>query len=255
VPAGAEKLDFRAIQAFDADSAIAMSAGTGDLSKLFKTTDGCRTWKLVLANPDAKGFWDGLRFIGRVGVLIGDPVDGAFPLFVSIDGGETWKRRSAPAAANQSLFAASNTSLLTDSKSIYFVTGGVAAFIADGVQTPLPLASGEAAGGFSLASRGDGVFVAVGGDYKKPDETAGTAVFRGSDGIWHAAEVPPHGYRSAVAYDSARKSWIAVGPNGTDISADDGRTWKPLPDAEKNWNAVSLPLAVGSRGRIGKLAP
>jgi hypothetical protein len=43
-----------------------------------------------------------------------------------------------------------------------------------------------------------------------------------------------------------------VGPNGTDISTDDGKNWQPLkpspddpPDADKNWNALSLPFAVG----------
>ena len=45
IPPGAEKLDFRGIQAFDENTAIVMSSGKGDLSRLYKTTDGCRTWK------------------------------------------------------------------------------------------------------------------------------------------------------------------------------------------------------------------
>ena len=76
------------------------------------------------------------------------------------------------------------------------------------------------------------------------------------------AQTPPHGYRSAVAYDPTTKTWITVGPNGTDISTDDGRNWRALkpnlkdseaPDADKNWNALSLPFVVGPHGRIGKL--
>jgi hypothetical protein len=72
----------------------------------------------------------------------------------------------------------------------------------------------------------------------------------------------PHGYRSAVAYDAATKTWITVGPNGTDTSTDDGKNWSALqpdpalkkaPDADRNWNALSLPFAVGPHGRIGKL--
>jgi hypothetical protein len=54
--------------------------------------------------------------------------------------------------------------------------------------------------------------------------------------------------------------WITVGPNGTDISIDDGKNWRALkpkpgqpPDADTNWNALSLPFAVGANGRIGKL--
>ncbi len=45
---------------------------------------------------------------------------------------------------------------------------------------------------------------------------------------WTAATTQPHGYRSAVAYDATRHTWIAIGPNGTDVSTDDGRHWQPL---------------------------
>ena len=75
-------------------------------------------------------------------------------------------------------------------------------------------------------------------------------------------QAAPHGFRSSVAYDSTTKTWITVGPNGTDISTDDGRNWralKPTPaepaDADRNWNALSLPFVVGPHGRIGKLHP
>ena len=88
-------------------------------------------------------------------------------------------------------------------------------------------------------------------------------IYRNSDTPWRMVgkpKTPPHGYRSAVAYDVASKTWITVGPNGTDISTDDGRNWRPMkasprdaPDADKNWNALSLPLAVGPKGRVGML--
>lgn len=261
VPPDGVKLDFRAVQAFDADTALVMSAGTGDLSRVYKTNDGCRTWKLVFSNPDKEGFWDALQFDGPgFGALIGDPVRGRFPVFITNDAGENWKRQEIDAAQNQSLFAASNSSLLiVDGHRLCVVTGGGdTAFIAEGVSSAIPMAQGEAAGVFSVASRKEGsarIFVAVGGDYKLPGQTAGTAAFRGSDGIWHAADTPPHGYRSAVAYDAAAKSWIAVGTNGADISTDEGLTWKPFAGAESNWNALSLPFVVGAKGRIGKLKP
>jgi photosystem II stability/assembly factor-like uncharacterized protein len=62
VPPSAEKLDFRGIQAFDANTAIVMSSGAGGLSRLYKTIDACRTWKLVFTNPDESGFWDAIQF-------------------------------------------------------------------------------------------------------------------------------------------------------------------------------------------------
>ena len=62
VPPDAEKLDFRGVQAFDASTAIVMSSGKGDLSRLYKTTDGCATWKVVFTNPDSDGFFDSIYF-------------------------------------------------------------------------------------------------------------------------------------------------------------------------------------------------
>src|SRR6478672_1515308 len=59
-PPDGEKLDFRGIQAFDQNTAIVMSSGKGDLSRLYKTTDACKSWKLLFTNPDKDGFWDAI---------------------------------------------------------------------------------------------------------------------------------------------------------------------------------------------------
>jgi hypothetical protein len=95
-------------------------------------------------------------------------------------------------------------------------------------------------------------FIAVGGDYTKPNEGAGTAAWSADGGwTWTASAQPPHGYRSGVEWSDALKAWIAVGANGSDMSRDDGKTWVALDDGE--WNAVSLPFVVGPKGRIGRL--
>jgi hypothetical protein len=110
----------------------------------------------------------------------------------------------------------------------------------------------------------------VGGDYEKPNSSEGTAVYvKDKDGLhipftsYLEATKPrtsPHGYRSAVAYSATHKVWITVGPNGTDVSTDDGRNWRALrpsageaADADQHWNALSLPFVVGPHGRIGTL--
>jgi hypothetical protein len=144
---GGEVLDFRAIQAFDANTAIVMSSGKGDLSRLYKTTDACHTWKLVFTNPDKDGFWDALSFpkpwpevLSKTsGILIGDPVAGTFSVFVTSDSGETWRRwgrsgfgwkgdcgeRQPKASKDEALFAASNESVFHFfSSDFLFVTGG-----------------------------------------------------------------------------------------------------------------------------------
>lgn len=68
-------LDFRGIQAFDAQTAIVMASGPGDKSRLYKTTDGCKTWKLMLRNSNPHGFYDAFSFWDQEhGFLLGDPV-------------------------------------------------------------------------------------------------------------------------------------------------------------------------------------
>jgi photosystem II stability/assembly factor-like uncharacterized protein len=68
-------LDFRGVQAWDANTAIVMASGPGEKSRLYKTTDGCRTWKLMLKNNDPEGFYDAFTFWDRKhGFLLGDPI-------------------------------------------------------------------------------------------------------------------------------------------------------------------------------------
>jgi hypothetical protein len=300
IPPGAEKLDFRGVQAFDENTAIVMSSGTGDQSRLYKTTDGCQTWKLVFTNPDKEGFWDALVFSDtKHGFLLGDPVlaegkSKRYALEQTFDGGESWtawqqKANGLAADENTSAFAASNSALvLEDRFSAVFATGGkggsslkYVSVHGDGICTCSPMQSekvwnnqigllttgvapfpkAESGGIFSIAMNQHSI-IAVGGDYLHPDSADGSAahVARGGHRDLEAAQTPPHGYRSAVAYDANQKLWITVGPNGTDISTDDGKNWRPLTpsatdpaDADKNWNALSLPFVVGPHGRIGRL--
>jgi photosystem II stability/assembly factor-like uncharacterized protein len=295
MPPGAEKLDFRGIWAWDWSTAVVMSSGTGELSRLYKTTDGCSSWKLLYTNPDKDGFWDAVAFSDRnIGLILGDPFlrpqngesvsnlgqkqeDRFFGLFSTTNGGLSWvpfAHYALQAPPDAAVFAASNSALaITPSITTFsFGIGGkgrpsnyrlIGKPIPPGastsitelewVKSPVPLASGnESSGVFSLAFRDKDHGIAVGGDYKKPDESTGTAAYTSDGGkTWTAAAKPPHGYRSAVAWDAADKAWIAAGTNGSDVSFDDGKSWSYL-DSRK-WNALSLPWVVGPEGRIGKL--
>jgi photosystem II stability/assembly factor-like uncharacterized protein len=272
-PPDAEKLDFRAIWASSARVAQVMSAGPDQQSRLFKTTDGCQHWTELTRNQEKDGFWDALVYqrpaarAANAGVLIGDPVNGRF--YTMTDSGHGWfvSDDACRARPDEAAFAASNSSAFVFGPRRYIiVTGGkggprallspllVSIARSQGCRAvSLPLASGEqSAGAFSVFFRDRQHGVVVGGDYKQPNETSRTAAWTSDGGRhWTAASAPPHGYRSAVTWDPESKAWIAVGTNGSDISTDDGKSWKPLDD--ENWNAISLPFVVGPKGRIGKV--
>ncbi len=292
IPPNAEHLDFRGIQAFDNNTAIVMSSGKGDLSRLYKTTDGCQTWHLLFTNPDKDGFWDAMvagreRAAGKLinGTVVGDPVNGRYTLFsftetlAKDEGGTSFFRTHFPVDTrcrkpgynpaslqmppepcdnsrsdadfektptperDEGIFAASNSNLLTQGEP-GFVTGGASGsfFIqfrpqptspgSDYIRNrwlkiALPLARSTSAGAFSMTASQGRNLVVVGGDYRDPSASEGTATFSTDLGQhWSPATTPPHGYRSAVTYDPTHNTWITVGPNGTDISTDDGRNWR-----------------------------
>lgn len=238
-PFGAAQLDFRAVFGWDANHAMVLSSGPGATSRLYETTDGCATWRLLFENPDRDGFWDALTFRGTNGFILGDPVGRRFAVYRSNDLGRHWHRDSSPklaAAKDEGIFAASNSALtITPNSELLFATGSVGGprlFRSDisgkWTVTKLPLASGKAsAGAFSIALRDARHGVAVGGDYQEPSRTAGTAAWTSDGGAtWHAASALPSGYRSSVGWEQKLRVWITVGPNGSDLSQDDGHTWK-----------------------------
>src|SRR5215469_4433281 len=58
----ATTLDFRAVVAFSADEAFLMSAGPGDQSRIYHTSDGGQHWTLEFTNSNPKGFFDSMAF-------------------------------------------------------------------------------------------------------------------------------------------------------------------------------------------------
>ena len=273
-PAGAEKLDFRGVWAWNAEVAMILSSGPGDQSRVYLTNDGCAHWTEQIRNKDKEGFWDAIAFKAapgsqaRTGILIGDPVNGRFATFIVVPK-QRWvpAEHSCVARAGEGGFAASNSMVYAfDPQRYIIVTGGkggpralLSPLLAyndstkDCVPVKLPIAGGtESSGAFSVSFRDLKHGVVVGGDYKKPDDATRTAAWSADGGRhWTAASKPPHGYRSAVAWYPEANVWIAVGTNGSDISRDDGKSWERLDDGK--WNAISPPFAVGPEGSIGRL--
>ncbi len=270
---GAEKLDFRDVEAFDANLAYILSIGPGESSRIYQTTDGGQTWALQFQNTDQNAFFDALAFWDKEqGLAMSDPVSGRFLLLSTIDGGKHWTPVNSanipPAIAGEGGFAASGTCLITRGKrDALLVSGGAVARVyhsGDKGQTwnvqETQLQKGTAGAGiFSIAFTTAKKGIIVGGDYTKPDISENTAAFTEDGGnSWTLANKFPNGFRSGVAFSRKHKYAAAVGTSGTDLTRDGGRTWQTI-DAE-DFNAVAAApdgsfWAAGPRGRLGRLQP
>ena len=270
---GAAELDFRDIEAWNANEALLLSSGEGAHSRVYRTSDGGRHWGLLFTNPDPKGFFDAFAFWDRQhGVLLGDPVCGRFAIFTTADGGQSWQSQfTPPALPGEGAFAASGTCLtVKGSTEAWFGTGGGAKArifrSSDSGRTwsavDTPLAAGTpSAGVFSVAFRDAKQGIAVGGDYTKPNDTAGTLAFTRDGGAsWQSLAGPGlNGFRSAVAFalpPGGPGYWIAVGTNGSDVSHDSGRSWESVPVGGLNAVAIASngsAWAVGAHGVIAKM--
>ncbi len=226
--------ELRDLVRFSDGRLLAMHSGDNGLltevsSQVHTITDSS-LWKGV--------FLDGFDFDENNGFMMGDPVHGRFSLFVSRDGGQTWKHTAtAPEALEgEAGFAASGTTVhLRGDSTLVFVSGGKRSrlyrsedFGQNWEAYAIPFGSGEGSGAFSLCFVDDQYLVAVGGDYTNPDSTA-TCVFYSSDGgkSWTEGR-GMYGYRSCVI--CVNEVLYACGTNGIDYSTDLGKTWKAFSD-------------------------
>ena len=181
---------------FDEQRAFLLSIGEGEKSRIYQTVDGGTTWALRFTNRDPRGFLDAIAFWDADhGIAMGDAVDGRFTILTTGDGGATWKR--SPARTNASgmkgegAFAASGTCLVVEGeRNAWFGTGGAAVArvfrSTDRGQSwtvhETPIAAGKLRREsfrwrFATPLHG----VAVGGDYKAPEQ-ATHLVAKTSDG-------------------------------------------------------------------------
>jgi photosystem II stability/assembly factor-like uncharacterized protein len=221
--AGAEALDFRAIVAFSADEAFLMSAGPGERSRIYHTSDSGNHWQLQFTNTNPKGFFDSMVFWdAKHGVVLGDPVPDdsgilKFELLLTEDG-QNWRgipTAKLPAAIEgEGAFAASNTCLAIVPGGLdanrWFATGGKTARVFHSgdrgqswevVDTPM-VHGPDSAGIFSIAFRDAMHGVIAGGDYKHPNDDGPNLAFTDDGGkTWTLSPLHPLAYFSAVAYD------------------------------------------------------
>lgn len=271
-PKPAMALDFRDVDAIDAETACILSIGNGDASRILKTTDGGSSWVTQFTNPDADGFFDAMAFWDKDnGVAFSDSANALFRIIRTDDGGRTWRRLSGlpPALDNEGAFAASGTNIAVwGDRHVWIGTGaasrarvlrssdrGKTWSVAD---TPIP--AGQSAGIYSIAFRDALHGIVAGGDYAKEDLALDNVAMTDDGGVTWRLAPGVSGFRSVVTYlpGVSGPRILALGPSGADISTDDGRTWTPSPTPARGLHTfsfargTSVGWAAGSRGQIAK---
>ncbi|MEU1039241.1 oxidoreductase [Streptomyces sp. NPDC005907] len=272
-PPGAAELELRDVEAFDARRAVVLAIGEGEASRVLRTDDGGATWTESFRNTDARAFYDCVTFFDRRhGLAMSDPVDGRFRILSTADGGRSWtvlpSAGMPPALEGEAGFAAGGQCLVASGpRDVWLATGGAARarvlHSADrgltwtAADSPVP-AGDPARGVFALAFRDRTHGLAVGGDYRADQPSPrSAAVTRDAGRGWAPAAQPPPAYRSGVTWlPHSRSAALAVGPTGTDLTTDGGRTWRTV-DAGSYDTVDCAPdrgcWASGEKGRVARL--
>ncbi|MGD8322712.1 MAG: oxidoreductase, partial [Gemmatimonadota bacterium] len=263
------QLQFRDVHGVDADTAYALTIGTGPESRVFRTTDGGVSWAQAWENPDTAAFYDCFDFWNAErGLMIGDEVNGEIMMLETHDGARHWTPVRAaslpPALAGEGSFASSGTCLVTRPGGHAWVstTKGRVLHTADYGRTwtvsVTPTTVTDSTGVPSVSFRDDLHGMAFGGYGARPtdilvavtDDGGATWTVRTRTpmrgGIWGGSYVP--GTTGSVA---------AVGATGAAYSLDDGRSWTQL-DTLDYWGigfaSRDAGWIVGRGGRIVKLS-
>lgn len=272
--AGADSLQFRDVHAASADVAWLMSAGPGELSRIYSTTDGGRSWTERYRATEPEAFLDCLAFWdARRGIAFGDAVRGELFVLLTSDGGATWSRvppdRLPAALPGEGSFAASGTCIATIGERLAWIGMGNASVARvlhtlDGGRiwtvAETEVASGEAAGFASVAFRDSLHGAALGGEIGKPTARGDYVALTSDAGrSWTIGGRPTFAgavYGAAYARGLGTQPLVAVGPGGASLSLDDGRSWSAL-DTLAYWSVgFASPQSgwlVGPGGRIMKL--
>ena len=275
---GHESSDFRDLQLFGKKKAIVMSIGSP--AKIFRTKNGGKSWWLTYFNEDPDIFLDGMTFLNdEIGVAFGDAIGTRIPIIRTINGGNSWEmldEMDLPRALpKEGGFAASGTSIRTLNDSTLVIgmgypRGRVLRSTDRGLTWEFYLShlgnKENSRGVYSMAFKKSSnesktmIGLAVGGSWEEPDNhnlILSRSKNEGKD--WTIiSENAPKGYRSAVDFAPDKNLAICTGSNGTDISFDEGLTWKSF--SKNGFNAIGFTPSgkyaylAGNNGKISRVS-
>ena len=273
---GASELFFIDVHAVDDSTAYLLGTHfEGGLASIYKTTDGGASWAIQYSDTTPGVFFDGMAFWDADnGVAFSDPVEGAFLIITTSDGGATWHRvppeNIPPPLPGEAGFAASGTAISVEgSDNVWFGTGGASVGRVfrstdrgrSWTVSETPIAANATSGIFGIAFWDAQNGVAVGGDYSRPNEPIEN-VARTRDGglTWTlVGSSQPAGVRYGVSHVPGTRgpTLLATGPSGWGYSLDGGASWIVIDTLGYNTIAVAASTraawVAGMEGRIAKL--
>jgi photosystem II stability/assembly factor-like uncharacterized protein len=274
---GAETLQFRDVEAVNARIAYLLSIGSGEESRIYKTTDGGQTWNLQFQNHNPAAFYDCFDFWSpKRGLTFSDAVGDRFPA-IKTTNGRTWQdigNQLPPAQPGEAAFASSGTCVNTlGERHAWIGTAGAARarilattdagatwnayLIPDGFTQGTPV-SGIASVDFR--DRFHGI---LGGGDVVVSTTPQVNVARSQDGGVTWALTTPTPFTGAVyglAYvpNRLKQTVVATGPGGAAWTPDEGDTWSLLPGITNCWAVAFASAKAGwlvcGAGRIVKVS-
>ena len=273
---GADTLQFRDVHAVNDNTAYLPSIGNGDQFRIYKTTDGGKSWTLQFMNAEPSGFFDCIDFWdAHSGMAFSDSFDGAFYIITTGDGGESWHRVPPevlpPARPGEGSFAASGHCLHAGGDSTVWIgTGAHESAPARVLKTTdrgitwtysdTPIPGGSVRGITSVAFLDSATGAVLGGDVADMTSREDNIALTDDGGItWTQAGRPSFSgpvYGAVYVPHAPTSTLVAVGPEGLAITSNQGASWTTLSN-ENLWTigfgGPSTGWALGRDGRILKI--
>ncbi|MFM7019363.1 MAG: WD40/YVTN/BNR-like repeat-containing protein [Aquirufa sp.] len=266
---GAPNLDFRDLTILNDQEVILMSAGLSEEGKarLYATNDGGKSWSLKLNIQESGYFFDCLQWDIKTqkGWLLTDPINQKLSLFsITKDTAlHVNSTKAHPLQAKEAFFAASGSSMIQMGDKLHLIGGG-----ADYVNIhqynidldswttiPLGINAGEAKGYFSIGAKNKKTLWAVGGDYRKLNEsTIPILISRNAGKHWTPMANTPKFYMEKVIW--AKPYWIVCGPSQSAAYHEKSKKWKSLGDSHYH-NVIQVGdviWGIGAKGQLGYIS-
>jgi len=265
-----DSLQFRDVHPISDKEAIVLSAGEGQLSKIFYFHEKSG-WKKVFQMENESGFIDAVQFWENgQGLVYGDAIDSLAYILKTTNFGRSWNRIPTAPLSNtgEGGFASSGSNILMGKEGKAWIATGANGsarvfYTEDYGRTwevkNTPMMTGEFAGLTAIKKTADKLWI-TGGDLAITDKQL-TNVYYSENLAESWSALPAHQtlgsfYGLAVTNYLENEFVITCGPNGAEIWLGDQQEWRILSE-EDIWTSTFIDsrtaLMAGRNGKMFKV--